>query len=101
MLPAEVEVTHFYGINKYQEKLVKQIFLFLQVHKTLKGQSPAEAELHYLDNAKKLAMYGVSLHPARDSEGVDIMLGVCSSGILVYRYSAQYCRYVRSWQCTG
>ena len=55
------------------------------MHKTLKGQSPAEAELHYLDNAKKLAMYGVSLHPARDSEGVDIMLGVCSSGILVYR----------------
>lgn len=57
----------------------------MEVHKTLKGQSPSEAELHYLDNAKKLAMYGVSLHPARDSEGVDIMLGVCSSGILVYR----------------
>ena len=57
----------------------------MEVHKTLKGQSPAEAELHYLDNAKKLAMYGVSLHPARDSEAVDIMLGVCSSGILVYR----------------
>ena len=51
----------------------------------LQGQTPAEAELHYLDNAKKLAMYGVSLQPARDSEGVDIMLGVCSSGILVYR----------------
>ena len=57
----------------------------MEVHKTLKGQSPAEAELHYLDNAKKLAMYGVSLHQARDSEAVDIMLGVCSSGILVYR----------------
>lgn len=62
------------------------MWAFVKVHKTLKGQSPAEAELHYLDNAKKLAMYGVSLHPARDSEGVDIMLGVCSSGILVYRY---------------
>ena len=49
------------------------------------GQSPAEAELHYLENAKKLAMYGVSLHHAKDSENVDIMLGVCSSGILVYR----------------
>jgi len=64
------------------EDLLERI---MEVHKTLKGQSPAEAELHYLDNAKKLAMYGVSLHPARDSEGVDIMLGVCSSGILVYR----------------
>jgi len=64
------------------EDLLERI---MEVHKTLKGQSPSEAELHYLDNAKKLAMYGVSLHPARDSEGVDIMLGVCSSGILVYR----------------
>ena len=64
------------------EDLLERI---MEVHKTLKGQSPAEAELHYLDNAKKLAMYGVSLNPARDSEAVDIMLGVCSSGILVYR----------------
>merc|ERR1711953_478095 len=58
----------------------------MEIHRsTLKGQSPAEAELHYLENAKKLAMYGVSLHHAKDSENVDIMLGVCSSGILVYR----------------
>ena len=58
----------------------------MEIHKTtLRGQSPAEAELHYLENAKKLAMYGVSLHHAKDSENVDIMLGVCSSGVLVYR----------------
>ncbi|XP_054089954.1 protein 4.1 homolog isoform X4 [Zeugodacus cucurbitae] len=57
----------------------------MDLHKTHKGQAPAEAELHYLDNAKKLAMYGVDLHPAKDSEGVDIMLGVCASGLLVYR----------------
>jgi hypothetical protein len=50
-----------------------------------RGQTPAEAELHYLENAKKLAMYGLDLHPAKDSEGVDIMLGVCASGLLVYR----------------
>lgn len=55
------------------------------VFPSLRGQSPAEAELHYLENAKKLAMYGVDLHPAKDSEGVDIMLGVCASGLLVYR----------------
>ncbi|KAK9873826.1 hypothetical protein WA026_002184 [Henosepilachna vigintioctopunctata] len=57
----------------------------IELHKTHKGQSPAEAELNYLENAKKLAMYGVDLHPAKDSEGVDIMLGVCASGLLVYR----------------
>ena len=30
-------------------------------------------------------MYGVDLHPAKDSEDVDILLGVCSSGLSVYR----------------
>ncbi|XP_022240898.1 protein 4.1 homolog isoform X2 [Limulus polyphemus] len=57
----------------------------IELHRQHKGQTPAEAELHYLENAKKLAMYGVDLHQAKDSEGVDIMLGVCSSGLLVYR----------------
>ncbi|XP_049817386.1 protein 4.1 homolog isoform X3 [Aethina tumida] len=56
-----------------------------ELHKTHRGQTPAQAELHYLENAKKLAMYGVDLHPAKDSEGLDIMLGVCASGLLVYR----------------
>lgn len=56
-----------------------------ELHKTHRGQTPAEAELHYLENAKKLAMYGVDLHLAKDSENVDIMLGVCASGLLVYR----------------
>ncbi|XP_026316575.1 protein 4.1 homolog isoform X2 [Hyposmocoma kahamanoa] len=57
----------------------------LELHKTHRGQTPAEAELNYLENAKKLAMYGVDFHPAKDSEDVDITLGVCSSGILVHR----------------
>ncbi|XP_035215729.1 band 4.1-like protein 2 isoform X2 [Stegodyphus dumicola] len=56
-----------------------------ELHRQHKGQTPAEAELHYLENAKKLAMYGVDLHQAKDSEGVEIMLGVCASGLLVYR----------------
>lgn len=51
-----------------------------------RGQTPAEAELHYLENAKKLAMYGVDLHPAKDSEGVDIMLG--KDALYVYHLSA-------------
>ncbi|KAG8571193.1 hypothetical protein GDO81_011550 [Engystomops pustulosus] len=47
--------------------------------------TPAEAEMHFLENAKKLSMYGVDLHHAKDSEGVEIMLGVCASGLLIYR----------------
>jgi hypothetical protein len=30
-----------------------------------RGQTPEEAELHFLDNAKKLAMYGVDLSDAK------------------------------------
>jgi len=56
-----------------------------ELHRTHKGQMPAEAEMHYLENAKKLAMYGVDLHPAKDSDGVDILVGVCSSGVLIFR----------------
>ncbi|KAJ7402354.1 erythrocyte membrane protein band 4.1 like 3 [Pitangus sulphuratus] len=51
----------------------------------LRGMTPAEAEMHFLENAKKLSMYGVDLHHAKDSEGVEIMLGVCASGLLIYR----------------
>ncbi|XP_078254351.1 band 4.1-like protein 3 isoform X7 [Rhinoraja longicauda] len=57
----------------------------IELHKSHKGMSPAEAEMHFLENAKKLSMYGVDLHHAKDSEGVDIMLGVCASGLLIYR----------------
>lgn len=56
-----------------------------ELHKQHKGQTSAEAELHYLDTAKKLAMYGVELFPASDSSGVEIMIGVCASGLSVYK----------------
>ncbi|XP_061777788.1 band 4.1-like protein 3 isoform X8 [Nerophis ophidion] len=72
----------------------------MELHKSYRGITPAEAEMHFLENVKKLSMYGVDLHharmvgsrfdclssgPSEDSEGVAIMLGVCSSGLLVYR----------------
>ncbi|XP_051557432.1 uncharacterized protein LOC127443010 isoform X2 [Myxocyprinus asiaticus] len=57
----------------------------MELHRSYKGMSPAEAEMLFLENAKKLSMYGVDLHHAKDSESVDIMLGVSSSGLLVYR----------------
>ncbi|XP_077364577.1 band 4.1-like protein 3 isoform X6 [Festucalex cinctus] len=72
----------------------------MELHKSYRGMTPAEAEMLFLENVKKLSMYGVDLHHARmvgsrfaclssghseDSEGVAIMLGVCSSGLLVYR----------------
>ncbi|XP_069813846.1 band 4.1-like protein 3 isoform X6 [Dendropsophus ebraccatus] len=57
----------------------------VELHKSYRGMTPAEAEMHFLENAKKLSMYGVDLHHAKDSESVEIMLGVCASGLLIYR----------------
>uniref|UniRef100_A0A3B1JXN1 Erythrocyte membrane protein band 4.1-like 3b n=1 Tax=Astyanax mexicanus TaxID=7994 RepID=A0A3B1JXN1_ASTMX len=72
----------------------------MDLHRNYKGMTPAEAEMLFLENAKKLSMYGVDLHHAKlvgrlfeclaaakeeDSEGVEIMLGVCASGLLIYR----------------
>ncbi|XP_039190254.1 protein 4.1 isoform X6 [Crotalus tigris] len=56
-----------------------------ELHKTYRTMSPAQADMEFLENAKKLSMYGVDLHKAKDLEGVDITLGVCSSGLLVYK----------------
>ncbi|XP_039087939.1 protein 4.1 isoform X11 [Hyaena hyaena] len=57
----------------------------IELHKSYRSMTPAQADLEFLENAKKLSMYGVDLHKAKDLEGVDIILGVCSSGLLVYK----------------
>uniref|UniRef100_A0A3P9LPJ9 FERM domain-containing protein n=1 Tax=Oryzias latipes TaxID=8090 RepID=A0A3P9LPJ9_ORYLA len=57
----------------------------MELHRNYRGMTPAEAELNFLENAKKLSMYGVDLHHAKDSEGIEIMLGVCANGLLIYR----------------
>ncbi|XP_026049624.1 band 4.1-like protein 2 isoform X6 [Astatotilapia calliptera] len=57
----------------------------LELYKSHRGMTPAQADTQFLESAKKLSMYGVDLHHAKDSEGVDIMLGVCANGLLVYK----------------
>ncbi|XP_055084148.1 uncharacterized protein LOC117383366 isoform X4 [Periophthalmus magnuspinnatus] len=57
----------------------------IELHRTYRSMSPAQADMLFLENAKKLAMYGVDLHQAKDLEGVDITLGVCASGLMVYK----------------
>ncbi|XP_073089597.1 protein 4.1 isoform X4 [Manis javanica] len=57
----------------------------MELYKSYRSMTPAQADLEFLENAKKLSMYGVDLHKAKDLEGVDIILGVCSSGLLVYK----------------
>ncbi|CAH2221832.1 cytoskeletal -like isoform X1 [Pelobates cultripes] len=57
----------------------------MELHKSYRSMTPAQADLEFLDSAKKLTMYGVDIHNAKDLEGVDIKLGVCSGGLLVFK----------------
>ncbi|XP_059355233.1 band 4.1-like protein 2 isoform X7 [Carassius carassius] len=57
----------------------------VELQKSHRGMTPAQSDAQFLENAKKLSMYGVDLHHAKDSDGVDIMLGVCANGLLIYK----------------
>ncbi|KAL0268614.1 UNVERIFIED_CONTAM: hypothetical protein PYX00_010476 [Menopon gallinae] len=56
-----------------------------ELHKLHKGQTPADAEYNFLEHAKRLEMYGVDLHKARDSSNKEIQLGVTSVGLVVFQ----------------
>ncbi|XP_078505004.1 band 4.1-like protein 2 isoform X10 [Lissotriton helveticus] len=57
----------------------------VDLHQSHRGLTPAQSDIQYAENAKKLSMYGVDLHRAKDSEAVDIMLGISASGLLIYK----------------
>ncbi|XP_043927242.1 FERM, ARHGEF and pleckstrin domain-containing protein 1 isoform X1 [Protopterus annectens] len=71
--------------NKYipqQETLEDKIMEF---HRRHIGQTPAESDFQLLEVARRLEMYGVRLHPAKDSEGTKINLTVANTGVLVFQ----------------
>nr|XP_045013439.1 band 4.1-like protein 1 isoform X4 [Jaculus jaculus] len=83
---AEEHVGHYVGELRFAPNQTRELEeRIMELHKTYRGMTPGEAEIHFLENAKKLSMYGVDLHHAKDSEGIDIMLGVCANGLLIYR----------------
>lgn len=61
----------------------------VELHKLHKGQPPAEAELNFLEHAKRLEMYGIALHPGKDSHGRSIQLGVTCIGLVVFQNSVK------------
>ena len=70
--------------NLENEELDRRI---LELHKLHKGQSPGEAEMNFLEHAKRLEMYGIALHPGKDSQGRAIQLGVTCIGLVVFQNS--------------
>lgn len=58
-----------------------------EFHKKHRGMTPEDAELQYLDNARKLPLYGVDLHTAVDAEGQNVIIGVSAWGIHIFHNS--------------
>uniref|UniRef100_A0A673XM25 Protein tyrosine phosphatase non-receptor type 4a n=1 Tax=Salmo trutta TaxID=8032 RepID=A0A673XM25_SALTR len=54
-------------------------------HQQHSGLSSAQSEFNYLNTARTLELYGVELHYARDQRNTDILIGVMSAGIVVYK----------------
>ncbi|GAU90437.1 hypothetical protein RvY_02852 [Ramazzottius varieornatus] len=58
-------------------------------HVQLVGQSPAEADMNFLETARRCEMYGIKLHAANDHEGVALNLAVAHMGIVVFQNLAK------------
>ncbi|XP_069472851.1 tyrosine-protein phosphatase non-receptor type 4 isoform X2 [Ambystoma mexicanum] len=56
-----------------------------KLHQQHTGLTPAEAEFSYLNTARTLELYGVELHYARDQSNNEILIGVVSGGIIIYK----------------
>lgn len=67
---------------KQSEELLTEI---AALHATHRGMVPSEAELSYLENAEKLAQYGLHMHRAKDSDGSDVDIGVGAIGLTIYK----------------
>ncbi|KAG9262111.1 FERM domain-containing protein 7-like [Astyanax mexicanus] len=65
-----------------QEYLDHKIIRF---HKKHRGHTPAQSDVHLLEVARKLDMYGIRPHPAHDGEGMRINLAVTHMGVLVFQ----------------
>uniref|UniRef100_A0A665TM19 FERM domain-containing protein n=1 Tax=Echeneis naucrates TaxID=173247 RepID=A0A665TM19_ECHNA len=57
----------------------------IKLHKKHRGVSPADSDIHLLEVARKLDMYGIRPHPAHDGEGMRLNLAVTHSGVLVFQ----------------
>uniref|UniRef100_A0A669EDR3 FERM, ARHGEF and pleckstrin domain-containing protein 1 n=1 Tax=Oreochromis niloticus TaxID=8128 RepID=A0A669EDR3_ORENI len=71
--------------NKYlpdQDAIRDEI---IDCHREHVGQTPAESDYQLLEIARRLEMYGVRLHPAKDREGTKLSLAVANSGVLVFQ----------------
>ncbi|CAH8658806.1 unnamed protein product [Heterobilharzia americana] len=63
---------------------IKMLQQIVELHKLHKGQSLVQADRGFLENARRLSLYGVEFHRAKTSTGESVCLGVYHDGILLY-----------------
>lgn len=89
-------VNEFQFAPNQSTELERRVALF---HKSLSGQVPATAELHFLERVKHLDLYGSQLHPIQYDDGSietlrdDYALGLNPTGVLVLRNKVKVAHY--------
>ncbi|KAM6979166.1 FERM, ARHGEF and pleckstrin domain-containing protein 1 isoform 2-T2 [Tautogolabrus adspersus] len=71
--------------NNYIPDQMPLIDKIMEFHSKNIGQTPAESDYQLLEVARRLEMYGVRLHPAKDREGTKLSLAVGHTGVLVFQ----------------
>ncbi|XP_068428308.1 FERM, ARHGEF and pleckstrin domain-containing protein 1 isoform X1 [Clinocottus analis] len=69
--------------NNYIPDQMPLIDKIMEFHSKNIGQTPAESDYQLLEVARRLEMYGIRLHPAKDREGTRLSLAVGHTGVLV------------------
>uniref|UniRef100_A0A4W5P7B0 FERM, ARHGEF and pleckstrin domain-containing protein 1 n=1 Tax=Hucho hucho TaxID=62062 RepID=A0A4W5P7B0_9TELE len=71
--------------NSYIPDQVALMDKIMEFHSMNKAQTPAESDYQLLEVARRLELYGVRLHPAKDREGSKLSLAVAHTGVLVFQ----------------
>uniref|UniRef100_A0A8C2XMJ7 FERM, ARHGEF and pleckstrin domain-containing protein 1 n=1 Tax=Cyclopterus lumpus TaxID=8103 RepID=A0A8C2XMJ7_CYCLU len=66
--------------NNYIPEQMPMIDKIMEFHSKNIGQTPAESDFQLLEVARRLEMYGIRLHPAKDREGTRLSLSVAPTG---------------------
>uniref|UniRef100_A0A8C8FXT3 FERM, ARHGEF and pleckstrin domain-containing protein 1 n=1 Tax=Oncorhynchus tshawytscha TaxID=74940 RepID=A0A8C8FXT3_ONCTS len=71
--------------NSYIPDQMALMDKIMEFHSNNGGQTPAESDYQLLEVVRRLELYGVRLHPAKDREGSKLSLAVAHTGVLVFQ----------------